>query len=58
MSAGFSGPLRLTDLDDFITPSQVSNHSLAKLAPIISFISSHQACIKPVAVEKKSNKVR
>lgn len=24
MAAGFSGALQLTDLDDFITPSQVS----------------------------------
>ena len=26
MAVGFSGALQLTDLDDFITPSQVSSH--------------------------------
>lgn len=36
MASGFSGALRLTDLDDFITPSQ--------------------ECIKPVKIDKTTNK--
>ncbi len=71
--AGFSGALRLTDLDDFITPSQVSYWStwpaaFAQMPPVL--INAHhrlqhvllslspQECIKPVKVEKKPGKVR
>lgn len=61
--SGFSGALQLTDLDDFITPSQVKDalslHSF-EIAPrlcsvIVIFPFSGQECIKPVQIESKKS---
>jgi len=53
ISSGFSGALKLTDLDDFITPSQVTIllNTHIKIVPFISYL---QECIKPVKFEKTS----
>ena len=64
MAAGFSGALQLTDLDDFITPSQV-NAYYTRAVEVVSghttqlcYIFQLQECIKPVKVEKKPGQVR
>ena len=65
MAAGFSGALQLTDLDDFITPSQV-NAYCTRTVEVVSgdttqlcyFFFQLQECIKPVKVEKKPGQVR
>ena len=64
MAAGFSGALQLTDLDDFITPSQV-NAYYKRTVEVVSgdttqlcYFFQLQECIKPVKVEKKPGQVR
>lgn len=64
MAAGFSGALQLTDLDDFITPSQV-NAYYTRAVEVVSgdttqlcYFFQLQECIKPVKVEKKPGQVR
>lgn len=49
----FSGALQLTDLDDFITPSQVLILLYRWFYPYKKF--SLQECIKPVKIEKSKS---
>ena len=64
MAAGFSGALQLTDLDDFITPSQVNAYYTSTVEVVSGdttqtcYFFQLQECIKPVKVEKKPGQVR
>jgi hypothetical protein len=53
--SGFSGALKLTDLDDFITPSQVIYPTIY-LKISFKIFYSIQECIKPVKIETNKTK--
>ena len=46
--ARFSGALQLTDLDDFITPSQVRRGSITLIAPFTGDKGSHSIKCAPL----------
>ncbi|KAI3359873.1 hypothetical protein L3Q82_014227 [Scortum barcoo] len=56
MASVFSGVLQLTDLDDFITPSQCCTVSVMSVWFLHVWPFVLQECVKPVKVEKKQGK--
>lgn len=55
MTSRFSGALQITNLDDFITPSQVVL-LLFNFIAIYYMELSLQECIKPIEIQKSKSK--